>query len=155
MLAEEVRGKRWWYGSRDWTLLTIFHYMLLLYNSWQQSGSLTKWCLKWKCEWRKGVEPNSSVWKKWQSLTFFDACWMFMETKQWVWAQWGDGWCISAVSTATWMSSHILHSCHTTEWRAPWSAHLCELVDYNQGTVYIVEYKSKCIGNNGGNVWIL
>ena len=29
-------------------------------------------------------------------LTFSDACWMFMETKQWMWAQWGGGWCISA-----------------------------------------------------------
>lgn len=32
---------------------------------------------------------------------------MFMEDKQWVWAQWCDVWCISAVATATWKTSHI------------------------------------------------
>jgi len=32
-------------------------------------------------------------------LTFIDACWMFMETKHWMWAQWGSGWCVSAVVT--------------------------------------------------------
>ena len=40
-------------------------------------------------------------WKKWHPLTFMDACWIFMDTKQWMWAQWGSGWCISAVVTAT------------------------------------------------------
>ena len=39
--------------------------------------------------------------KKWHPLTFTDACWMFLETKQWMWAKWGSGWCISAVVTAT------------------------------------------------------
>ena len=47
-----------------WTFLTIFHYILLLFARWQQRGSLTKWCLIWKCVWSKGVSLNSSMWKK-------------------------------------------------------------------------------------------
>ena len=39
----------------------------------------------------KSVKLNSSMWKKWHPLTFTDACWTFMETKQWMWAQWGVG----------------------------------------------------------------
>ena len=45
----------------------------------------------------KGVTLNSSTKKKMHPLTFTDACWMFMETKQWMWAQWGGGWYVSAV----------------------------------------------------------
>ena len=40
-------------------------------------------------------------------MTFIDACWTFTETKQWILAQWGDGWCVSAVATATWKTSHV------------------------------------------------
>jgi len=29
--------------------------------------------------------------KKWHTLTFIDTCWTFMETKQWILAQWGHG----------------------------------------------------------------
>ena len=39
--------------------------------------------------------------QKWHPLTFINACWMFTEAKQWMWAQWGRGRCASAVSTAT------------------------------------------------------
>ena len=39
--------------------------------------------------------------KKWHPLGFVDTYWMFMETKQRMWAQWGSGWCISAMATAT------------------------------------------------------
>ena len=38
--------------------------------------------------------------KKMHSLAFINACWMLIETKQWMWAQWGGVWCISAVVTA-------------------------------------------------------
>jgi len=31
---------------------------------------------------------NSSMQKIWHPLTLTDTCWMFMETKQWMWAQW-------------------------------------------------------------------
>lgn len=37
--------------------------------------------------------------KKWQPLTFIDTCRMVVETKLCVWAQWGVGWCVSAVVT--------------------------------------------------------
>jgi len=40
-------------------------------------------------------------------MTFTDACWMFMETKQWMLAQWGSGWRVSAVATAMWKTSHV------------------------------------------------
>ena len=38
--------------------------------------------------------------KKLHPLTFVDTCWMFLETKQWMSAQWHVGWCISAVANA-------------------------------------------------------
>jgi len=40
-------------------------------------------------------------------MTFIDACWMFAETKQWMLAQWGDGWCVLAVATVTWKTIHV------------------------------------------------
>ena len=39
--------------------------------------------------------------KKWHPLTFIDSCWTFMETKLWMWAQWGSGWYFLAVVTTT------------------------------------------------------
>jgi len=41
-------------------------------------------------------------------VTFIDACWTFTETKQWMLAQWGSGWHVSAVATTTWKASHVL-----------------------------------------------
>ena len=100
MLAIDVRWC-WWYGTRAWTFPQIFPYILLPYDRWQQKGSLRKWCLLWKCIWCKDVSLNSSMWKKWHSLIFTDSCWIFLETKQWMWAQWGSGWCVSAMVAAT------------------------------------------------------
>ena len=45
--------------------------------------------------------------KKIHPVTLIDACWTFTETKQWMLAQWGGGWCVSAVSTAAWKTSHL------------------------------------------------
>ena len=45
--------------------------------------------------------------KKLHPVTFTDACWTFMETKQWMLAQWGGGWRFSAVATAAWKTSHV------------------------------------------------
>jgi len=45
--------------------------------------------------------------KKLHPMTFIDACWTFTETKQWMLAQWGGGWRVSAVATATWKTSHV------------------------------------------------
>jgi len=46
--------------------------------------------------------------KKLHPMTFIDACWTFMETKQCMLAQWGGGWRVSAVATAMWKTSHVL-----------------------------------------------
>ena len=131
-------------SSRSWTFPPIFHYILLLWDRWQQNDSLTKWCLTHKCVWSKGVELNSSMQKKLHSQTFTDACWTFMQTEEWMSAHWGSGWCTLAVVTVTWQKSHALDGhaqLHTTEWRMHWSAHHPHnLADYNQETMYRAEY---------------
>jgi len=53
---------------------------------------------------------SSSMQKKSHSLTFTDICWTFKENKQWIWAQWGGGQCVSAPPTARWMTNSILNS---------------------------------------------
>jgi len=107
MLAHDVRGGYWWYGNGGWTFPPTFPYILLLYNRWQQRGSLIDWCLTWKCGWSKDVSLNSSMHKKWHPLTFIDACLTFMEIKQWMWAQWGGGWWVSAMVTAAQKTSYV------------------------------------------------
>ena len=114
MFAHDIRGRCWWCGSRTWTFPPIFHYFLLLCDRWQQRCSLTEWRLTWKCGWSKVVSMNSSTQKKWHPLTLIDTCWMFMETKQWMWAQWGGGWCISSVAIVTvgllcWCMTVLVH----------------------------------------------
>ena len=59
--------------------------------------------------WQNGVWHGSEHEEKvchwippWHPLTFTDICWMFMETKQWMWAQWCSGWCVLIVVTAMW-----------------------------------------------------
>jgi len=42
--------------------------------------------------WSKGMELNSSMWKKkWHPLPFIVTFWVFIETKRWMWAQWVSG----------------------------------------------------------------
>jgi len=101
MLAHNIKGKWWWYGNRAWTFMPIFHYVSLPWDRWQQRGSMTKWHLTLKCSWSKSVELNSSMQKKWHPVSFTDAYWMLVETNQWMSAQWGNRWCISAVLTVT------------------------------------------------------
>jgi len=91
------------YGSRGCTLPPTYCSILLPCDRWQQRGSLTEWWLTWKCRWSKGASLNSPMWKKWHPLTSINACWTFKETKQWMWAQWAGGWCVSAVMTVTQM----------------------------------------------------
>jgi len=55
MVAHNVRGECWWYGSRGWTFPPIFPYILLPCDRWHQRGNLTKRRLIWKCVWSKGV----------------------------------------------------------------------------------------------------
>jgi len=56
MLAHNIRGGYWWYSSRNWTFLTIFHYILLPCNRWQQRDTGKKASdvevhVKQKCQW--------------------------------------------------------------------------------------------------------
>ena len=95
-------------GSRGWTFPPMLHYILLLCDGWQQWGSLTNGVWHGSVYGAKVWKWTSPCRKKWNSLAFIDTCWTFMETKQWMRAQWGGGWCISAVATVTWKTSHIL-----------------------------------------------
>ena len=101
MLAHDVTGRCWLYGSRDQTFQLMFHYILLLCDRWQQKGSLSKRCVIWKSVQSKGMSLNSSTRKQFHPLTLTDTFWMFIETKQWMRAQWDSGWCVSAVMIAT------------------------------------------------------
>ena len=79
LLAHCIRGRCWWSGSRGWTFPPIPLYILLMYNRWQQRGSLTKWCLTWKCVWSKGMALNSSMQEKnethWHSSMLAECLW--------------------------------------------------------------------------------
>ena len=77
LLSHNIRGGCWWYCSRAWTFPPVSHYVLLLRGRRQQRGTLTKWCLTWRCVWSKGMELSFSMWEK-HPLTFTDACWTFM-----------------------------------------------------------------------------
>ena len=46
MLAHDIRGRCWWDESRVWTFQQ-YCYILLPCDTWQQKGSLAKWCLQW------------------------------------------------------------------------------------------------------------
>ena len=108
------------------------YFTVLLCDRWQQRGSLTKWCLTWKYVWSKGVSLDSSMLKKWHPLAFIDACWMSMETKQWVWAQWGGGWCISTVVTAMWKTSRVLDSLAQHKMKSISVSHSVTTMNWNQ-----------------------
>ena len=82
-------------------------------------------CLTWKCIWSKDMPLNFSMWKKLHPLAFTDTCWMFMRTKQWVWAQWGGRWCISAVATVGHSSGADFYGCTMqalVHWWQKWMA---------------------------------
>ena len=49
VLAHNIRGRCWWYGSRGRTFPPVSHYLLLPWDRWKQRGSLTEWHLTWKC----------------------------------------------------------------------------------------------------------
>ena len=107
MLSYNVRGRWCWYGSSSSSFPPISCRMLLSScDTWQQRGSLTKWCLTWKCIKSKGVSLNSFMWKKWHPLTFINTCSTLMETKKWM--SRGGWYCISAVATATLKTSEAL-----------------------------------------------
>ena len=128
MLARDVRGRWWWYGSRGWTFLPIFRYILVLWDRWQKRDSLTTWHLTWKCVWSKGAE------KKWHLLTFIDACWMFMETKQWITSSGADIYerGMQALVYCWWKciangGNYVEESCYGAENLFYWIVLLCSL----------------------------
>ena len=88
---------------------------------------------------RSGYEAKGCCWippceKKWHPVIFSDACWMFLETKKCMWAQWGNGWCVSATMTAMWMTSHVLDG---------------HAGFYRRGIQTLVYCWQKCIANCG------
>ena len=152
MFVYNIMDGCWGYGSRGWTFPPTFHYILLPCDRWQQRDSLKEWCLTWKGVWSKGLSLDAFPWKKLHPLT--DTCGMFMEIKEWMWAQWGVSsvfqhwwqWCERQATI--WMA--VCNSC-TMKWRTSWSVHPHILVVYDQGA----EYQLQCIGNNGDSVGIL
>ena len=59
------------------------------------------------CHW---VPPGGK--KKMHLLTLINTCYMFLETKHWMWTQWGGRWGVSAALTAMWKTRHVPDS-HT------------------------------------------
>ena len=43
MLVYDIRGQHWWYGSRGWNFLPVYHYILLLCNWWQWGQDYDQW----------------------------------------------------------------------------------------------------------------
>jgi len=136
-------------------LCTSIHYILLPSNRWQQSGSLTKWCLTWKGVWSKCMELNSSTQKKyihWHSSMLTEHFWRPDKECEHIWVvgnvfqQW---WQWHARQTMFWTA---MHRSYTMKWSVSWSANSCKSLDYDRGTVYRAEYWLQCIGNDGSIV---
>ena len=153
MLAHNIRGRCWWYGRRGWTFLPIDHYMLLPCDRWQQRGSVTEYHLTWKCVRSKDVSLNSSLWKKLQPLTFTQDCWMFMESKQWNWAQRGGGVCFSSdnrnlkdKSHSEWPCTAVI-PCNKEHFNQPIQANWLTVVTMLKNNVYSWEFalSNSCI----------
>ena len=114
MLTHHIRGGWWWYGSRDWTSIPVsipLHFIAL----WlQQRGSLTKWRLTQKCTWSKGMWGTEFLYA--ENMAPTDIHQHLLNTaEQWMWAQWGGGWCISVVTTVTvgqLCCCRLLRACH-------------------------------------------
>ena len=95
MLAHD-RGQWWWYGSRD------SHQYSINFVAVQQTaaeGLSDKIASDMEMQMKKKCLTELFHVEKFHSLTFISACWTFMETKQWMWAQQGSGWWISVVVT--------------------------------------------------------
>jgi len=92
-----------------------------------------KWQLTWECRWSQGVSLNPFMKKKWHLLTFTNARWVFMETKQWIWAQRGGG--------------GAFHQWRQQQWGTPTGAGC-----YEHGIQALVHCWGKCAAN-GGDCW--
>jgi len=107
MLVHKVRGRHYWHGRICWIFPPIFHVAVRQTSadrhSWQNSvwhGSTyeAKIC---------NSIPSFRKKKKMHPFTLISTCWTFVETKQWMWAQWGSGWSIPAVVMVTQKISHV------------------------------------------------
>ena len=104
MLAHSVRYGYWWDGSRSWTFSPISHCVLLPCDRWQQRGSLTEWGWHGRANGAKGwdwIPPCGTKGTHRHSSVLAEHWW----TKQGMLAQWGSEWCVSAVATATVVTS--------------------------------------------------
>ena len=61
---------------------------------------------------QRGVTEFLQAEKKMHLLTLINTCYMFLETKHWMWTQWGGRWSVSAALTAMWKTRHVPDS-HT------------------------------------------
>jgi len=84
----------------DWTFPPISCYVLLVEGQSHKMASVTVVQMQQRCVIEfLHLEKMVSIDIHWR--------WMFMKTKQWMWAQWGSGWCVSAVVTVAWKTSHF------------------------------------------------
>ena len=100
ILADNIRSRCWWYGSRGWTLSPIFHCIFLVCDRWLQRGRLTERSdmeehMKQRC----GTEFLHA--QTMAPIHIHYACWMLVETHQWMWIQRSNG-NVSAAATAIW-----------------------------------------------------
>ena len=110
VLAHSARGECWWSSSRGWTFPPLSTMCCCCVTDGSR-GVLTQWHVTWKCTGSNSRSLNSSTWKKWHPLAFIDICRTLVETKPWMWAQWGNEWCVSAAGTAMWDKPHSKLPC--------------------------------------------
>ena len=87
-LAHDITGRCWWDGSRGWTFLPTSHYILLLGGN---RGAVWQNGIWYGSADGANMSSNSSMQKKLHPLILIKSCWMFLEAKQWMWAQWEVG----------------------------------------------------------------
>ena len=118
--------------------------------------------------WQNGVwhwtayETKACNWippcgKKLHPMTFIDACWTFTETKRWMLAQWGGGWRISAVATATWKTKP--RSGRPCTAVTPRNKEFLDQLILRNGGLRLGNCVQRlisvqCVGNDGGNIGI-
>ena len=147
MLAHDIRGKYWWYGSRSWTFPPKLHYILLLCN----------WCQQ--CALSRGVALSFTMLKKiasintyWQLLNVYGDQTVDVCTPRWWVMYFSSG--IRNVKDKL-CSEWPCTTYRNTKWSVSQSTHLHESADYGKGTAYIAEYLLQCIRNDGTNIEIL
>jgi len=134
LLAHNIRGRCWGYGSRCWTLPTISRYMLLLCDRchlWYGSASKAK-----VCHWTPPCGRKST---HWHSSALAECLWRPNSGCE-------HSELVSGVFQKWWP-----HSCHSTKWRPSWKGH----PDYDWTSRWRGGYRLQWIGNSGANVGIL